>query len=86
MILWLQGLHFEFTRMVTLMTEPSLFSTEHIELVGMILFPLGTGLGYLIWSQAQMALKVNLMFDWFVNDGHEITGGDKYSYLKKKRS
>ena len=66
------------------MTDTNLFSTEHIELVGMILFPLGTGLGYLIWQQAQMTLKVDLMFQWFVNEGHELTGGDKYSYLNKR--
>jgi hypothetical protein len=67
------------------MIDSNLFSTEHIELAGMVLFPLGTGIGWLIWQQAQMALKVNLMFDWFVNDGHEITGGDRYSYLSKKK-
>lgn len=60
-----------------------LFSADHIALIGMILIPLGTGIGILIWRQAQMALKVDLMFAWFVNEGHEITGGDKYAHLAK---
>jgi len=64
--------------------ETSLFSTEHIELIGAILLPIGSGIIYLIWQSAQMKLKVDLMFSWFVNDGHEITGGDKYAYLSKR--
>ena len=56
----------------------------HFEIIGGVGLPLGSGILYVIWQQAQMALKVDLMFEWFINDGHEITGGDKYSYLKKK--
>jgi hypothetical protein len=64
--------------------DSGLFSIEHIELVGMVLFPLGIGMGYLVWQQAQMALKVDMMFLWFTNHGSDITGyqpGDE----KRKR-
>jgi hypothetical protein len=56
------------------MTEPSLFSAEHIELVGMIVIPLGSGILYLIWNQAQNQLKLDLVWEWFTNHGHELTG------------
>jgi hypothetical protein len=63
------------------MTDTSLFSPEHVQLLGLIVLPLGSGVGYLIWNQAQMKLKVDLMFEWFTNHGHDITGykpGDEH--------
>ena len=44
------------------MTE-KLFNTEHIEMIGMILIPLGGSIGYLIWMTAQLVLKVDIMWD-----------------------
>jgi hypothetical protein len=67
------------------MTDANLFSAEHIELVGMILIPLGGGIIYLIWQSAQMKLKVDLMFDWFTNHGHDITGYQPGDELRKKK-
>jgi hypothetical protein len=57
----------------------------HIGIAAGIVIPLGSGLGYVIWQQAQLTLKVDVMFEWFTNGGHEITGGDKYADLKRKR-
>ena len=57
------------------MTDNNLFSTEHIELVGIILMPTALGIGYLIWQQAQMAMKVDTIWDWWSNhadQGHNI--------------
>ena len=76
------------------MTEPKLFSPEHVQLIGLILIPVFLSLcgsmwyllkkiSQLIWQIAQMSLKVDIMFSWFVNEGHEITGGDKYAHLAK---
>jgi hypothetical protein len=45
----------------------SLLSTEHIELVGIILMPIGGALARLLWVQAQMALKVDLMWSHLTN-------------------
>lgn len=53
------------------MTEPNLFTTEHIELVGIILIPIITGIGYLIYQQAQLALKVETMWAWWSNHANK---------------
>lgn len=51
------------------MTAPdsTLLTTEHIELIGLVLIPIGMGIGYLIWQQAQMALKVDVIWTYFTN-------------------
>jgi hypothetical protein len=56
----------------------------HIEIIAGIAIPLGSGILYVIWQQAQMALKVDLMFDWFSNHGHDITGYQPGDEKKKK--
>jgi hypothetical protein len=66
------------------MAEPTFFSLEHIELFGIIVMPLGSGIMYLIWQQAQMTLKVNTMWRWFSNDAHELTGYQPGDEKRKK--
>lgn len=46
----------------------------HIGIAASIVIPLGSGIGYLIWQQAQMAVKVEAMWTWYSNDAHEFTG------------
>lgn len=48
------------------MSDP-LLSLEHVELVGMILIPMGSGIAYIIWQQAQLALKVDVLWEFFSN-------------------
>jgi hypothetical protein len=54
-----------------------LFSPEHVQLIGLIVLPLGSGIGVLIWRQARMALKVDTMWGWYTNHGSDITGYKK---------
>jgi len=63
------------------MIDTNLLSTEHIELVGMIVIPLGSGIVWMlkrqareITLQAQNQLKLDLIWLWFTNHGHDITG------------
>jgi hypothetical protein len=70
------------------MHDSNLFSAEHIELAATILVPIGSGILYLmrqaaksIANQARMELKIDLMWAWFTNEAHELTGyqpGDEY--------
>jgi hypothetical protein len=46
----------------------------HIGIAAGIVIPLGSGIGYLIWQQAQLTTKVDLLWHWFTNDAHEFTG------------
>lgn len=55
------------------MNEP-FFTSTHLEIIGTILMPLGSGLAYLIWRTGQNQLKLDLMWEWFTNHGHETTG------------
>lgn len=62
------------------MTAPDTF-WGHVELAASIVIPLGSGLGWLIWNTAQQNLKLNVMWLWFTNHGHDITGyqvGDEF--------
>lgn len=62
------------------MTAPESF-WSHAELAASIIIPLGSGIGWLIWNTAQQNLKLNLMWIWFTNHGHDITGykpGDEF--------
>jgi len=47
---------------------------EHIEIVAGIVIPLGSGILWLIVRQVQNQLKLDLMWDWFTNHGHDVTG------------
>lgn len=46
----------------------------HIGIIASILLPLGSGLIYVIYQLGQMTLKIDLMWKWFSNDAHELTG------------
>ena len=65
------------------MTE-KLFNAEHIEMIGMILIPLGSGIGYLIWMFAQLTLKVDIM--WEVLSNHMGMGEEMDKAVLRKRS
>lgn len=43
----------------------------HIGIAASIVIPLGSGIGYLIWQQAQMAVKVEAMWGWWSNHANE---------------
>lgn len=60
-------------------------SWTHVGIIASILVPLGSGIGYLIWQQAQMALKVNTVWAWFSNDAHEFTGYRPGDEFKKRK-
>lgn len=51
------------------MTAPdtTLLTTEHIELIGIIVMPIMSGIGYLIWKLSQVAFKVDTMWEWLSN-------------------
>jgi len=49
-------------------------TTAHLELAASILIPVGSGIAYLIWTQAQNQLKIDAMWLWFSNHGSELTG------------
>jgi hypothetical protein len=66
------------------MTDTSLFSPEHVQLLGLIVLPLSSGILYIIWQTAQMKLKVDQMWSWYSNDAHELTGYKPGDEKKKK--
>jgi len=52
------------------MITEQLFSTEHVEMltgIGTLLLPIGVGLGRLIWVQARLMLKVDIMWEMMSN-------------------
>ena len=58
------------------MTQPdtSLFSAEHLALWASIVGPLGSGIVWLIWKQAQNQLKIDWMWDYLTNHISDQTG------------
>lgn len=60
-------------------------SWAHLEIIAGVLIPLGSGIGYLIWTQAQNQLKLDALWHWFTNDAHELTGYKPGDELKGKK-
>lgn len=62
-----------------------MWTTDHIQLAiavwASVVVPLGSGIGWLIYKQAQRDLKIDMMWEWYTNHGHDITGyqpGDEH--------
>ena len=66
------------------MSETHLFSTEHIELVGMILIPLGIGIARLIWVLSQLMLKVDIIWEMLGN--HMGMGDEMDAAMLRRRN
>ena len=57
-------------------------------MIGGIVCPLGSGIGYLIWQQAQLNLKVDILWGWYTNHGSSLTGykpGDEFRFRQEKK-
>lgn len=61
---------------------------SHFQIIAGIVLPLGSGMAWLMVRQArqiareaQNQLKLDLMWEWFTNHGHDLTGykpGDEH--------
>jgi len=56
----------------------------HVGIAASIVLPLGSGLLYVIWQLSQMTLKLDLIWEWYTNHGHEITGYKPGDERKRK--
>lgn len=63
----------------------------HLSMVAAVVVPLGSGITYLIRgqirsaaAQARIELKVDTMWEWFTQHGHEITGYQKGDEFRRR--